>query len=176
MGLFFWFGNALRVLARRFRTKLRRILRRFLVVVFGHLQIMLRRHLRAVADPLADDVNRVGLGQFRFPRAATILHELRPGLEPRPLDNLPQQGPQVLPLPVSRDNILHAGFGLLKDLYQVGVEFREDGNLANTAVGVVFGFAGVNGETCAEQRQRIILDAYYFSNTSNADRKKLIQK
>ncbi len=54
-----------------------------LEMLIGHLQIMLGRDRFAVADPGANDVNRIRLGQFGFAGAAEILERLSQGATQR---------------------------------------------------------------------------------------------
>ncbi|MBS3820960.1 MAG: hypothetical protein GVY16_01540 [Planctomycetes bacterium] len=141
------FMLAMRYRAGHFCDILRRIVRRFLEVIFGDLKIVLSRHLGTVANPFADDLHRVFLGEFCLASASAVLQELRPGLQACPLDDLPQQRAKVLPSAVSADNADLSGFRLLEDFRQVRVAFREDRHLANAAVRVVFCLAGMDRET-----------------------------
>ncbi|MCE9554552.1 MAG: hypothetical protein K8T91_14430 [Planctomycetes bacterium] len=57
------------------------------IILVGHLQVVLGRDFGAVADPLADDVHREGIGQLCLPRRPQILKELRPGRQTGPFDD-----------------------------------------------------------------------------------------
>ena len=49
---------------------------------FRHLEIVLGRNQGTVADPLADDVQRIRLGQFGLTRSTEILETPGPGVDP----------------------------------------------------------------------------------------------
>ena len=58
-----------------------------LEMLIGDLKVMLSRDRLTVPDPLADDVNREGVGEFRLTGAAEVLKGLRPRLQARPTDD-----------------------------------------------------------------------------------------
>lgn len=64
-------------------------------VAVSHLEVVTRRHAGGVADPLADDVERVAGRQFRLPARPQILKRPRPHLQARPTDDPPHVGSQV---------------------------------------------------------------------------------
>ena len=51
-------------------------------MVLSDLEVMPLRYGLTVADPLANDLDRERLGQFRFTGGAKILEKLRPRLQP----------------------------------------------------------------------------------------------
>ena len=55
-------------------------------VAIRHLQIVRLRDRGAIADPLANDVNRVYGGEFRLAARTEIVNRLRQRHKPRPLD------------------------------------------------------------------------------------------
>ena len=60
-------------------------------------------------------------GEFRLPRAAEVLEQLRPALQAGPLDDPKQLGSQVgSGVAISRDDRLRPGFCEVKELFQVG--------------------------------------------------------
>lgn len=64
-------------------------------MIFSHLEVVLRGDAFGVADPGADDVNRIGLCQFRLPSRAKVLPEFRPRLQTCPADYARELGPKV---------------------------------------------------------------------------------
>ena len=81
--------HLLRRILRRPSDLLRRAPDGSIEVIVGELEVALRRHRLAVADPRARDVDRVLLDQFRLPRAAQIpdgvsTHEGTMPLKPPP--------------------------------------------------------------------------------------------
>ena len=69
---------------------------------------MLGRDGCLVSEPRADDVQRVLLGQLGLPRAAKVLEEFWPRLEPSPPDDLHESRSQVCLVAVPRDDRLFA--------------------------------------------------------------------
>ncbi|MEE8170215.1 MAG: hypothetical protein V3T70_06685 [Phycisphaerae bacterium] len=65
-------------------------------VIVGDLQVVFGGDQLRIPDPRADDVQRIGLGQFRLARGAQVVERLRPRLEAGAADDLGQLRPQVL--------------------------------------------------------------------------------
>ena len=61
--------------------------------------IMLQRHLRQIAQPLGDHVERKDVGQFGFLAGAEILERLGPGGNPGPFEDPLELRPQVAVIP-----------------------------------------------------------------------------
>ena len=74
---------------------MRRILRRFFEVFFGHLQVVSIGYMRGVPDPLTYHLHGVFSGQFRFSCTPKVLEQLRLQRESCPLDNLRQLRSQI---------------------------------------------------------------------------------
>ena len=72
-GFFAFLFRSIPLGSYRLRYIVRRFLRRFGEMLVGHLQIVLRCHARAIAEPGTDNMRRKGLFQLRLPRAAKVL-------------------------------------------------------------------------------------------------------
>ena len=68
-------------LPRRFPRRFRYLAE----VLLGHLMVMFGGHGLTVADPVAGDVQGIGLGQLCLAGGAKILEQLRSGCQPGPL-------------------------------------------------------------------------------------------
>jgi hypothetical protein len=67
---------------------------------------MLVRDRGGIAKPGADDVNGVGLGQFRLPGGSAVLKQLRPRRQASPVDDPVKRGAQVdVRVAVSADDV-----------------------------------------------------------------------
>jgi hypothetical protein len=106
----------LRLIAGRFRRLLRRFLRRLFLgldssveMFIRQLQIVLGGYRLAIADPAADDVHWEAFCKLSLSRAAKVLEQLLPRLQPGALDDPLQLRPKVgAPFAVSRDDVLAA--------------------------------------------------------------------
>lgn len=120
---------------------LRRILRRLLVVLFRDLQVVFGSHLRAVADPLADDVTGEGSFQFRLPGGSQVLKKLRPRLQAGPLTETEGMegvvGVMFRP-PVGSGFVLFELFFQILDLFEIlGIRRERFGGAAVFIEGIV---------------------------------------
>ncbi|MGD0461922.1 MAG: hypothetical protein ABSB74_05495 [Tepidisphaeraceae bacterium] len=116
-------------------------MRRLFKVGIGDLQIVLLRHGPAVADPLANDVQRIALGKLRLPAGAQIVKQLRPRLQSGLADDPVKLRPQVaVCLPVSGDDEFRARLGFGEHVQQRLAKLWKHRNDSAVAAFMVFGF------------------------------------
>jgi RHS repeat-associated protein len=102
----------------------------------------------AVPDPLADDVQRVVLGQFGLARASQVLKNLRPRLEAGAAEDSDELSPQVgVGTPIPRDHELRLRTAFCSRRLHVGAQLGKDWDHASRFAFMTFGLWRMNGDS-----------------------------
>jgi len=95
-------------------------------VFIGELQVVLLGHVFRIPQPLADDVSRKPLREFRLPRRSEILPGLRPGRQPGLANDPLEMRAEVRPAAaIAGNHEIGAILGFFEHRPQIGQEFGE---------------------------------------------------
>jgi hypothetical protein len=117
-------------------TLLRRILRRFVEVLLGHLPVVGFGHGLRMAQPSRRDIGRVGLDEFRGATGPHIHERLLPHRHPRSPGDPSQLGPEVrVAVTVACDDVLRTFGRLIEYRFELNSNFGEERDRAETLAG-----------------------------------------